>query len=290
MRRRSGGEPRPSLSPAQSFPFPAPRNGRLRQDSSQTLVTSRYRARHTPPDTATLCNCDAKHTSLSCGPFDIGIQLRLSDTQDLGAEPPRRSSLNPNRTYRLIPTRALIACLLYTREVIDDEVRRFARLLEAAVKLSKMSAQQLDRKLGLAQGTLNRIFNGKIELKLRHIFMVCEALGYQPKRFFELAFDEEPQVGPTSAAEQIHSVLHRLGAGGSRLLAPAPFAESELDARIEAALRRLGVVKAEPPESENLPPDPEERSPTKRPPRKSGSAKQIRPEQPGGPSGKSRTT
>jgi transcriptional regulator with XRE-family HTH domain len=182
--------------------------------------------------------------------------------------------------------------LLYTRKVIDDEVRRFARLLEAAVRLSKMSAQQLDRKLGLAQGTLNRIFNGKIELKLRHIFMVCEALGYQPKRFFELAFADEPQAGPASPAEQIHSVLHRLGAGGSRLLVPAePLVESELDARIEAALRRLGVVSHGAPDSQSLPPDPDELSPMKRPPRRSAGADQVRRQkQPGDLGGKNRTS
>jgi hypothetical protein len=171
--------------------------------------------------------------------------------------------------------------------VINDEVRRFARLLESAVRLSKVSAQQLDRKLGLAPGTLNRIFHGKIDLKLRHVLMVCEALGYEPKRFFELAFLDDAEAAAAAPAQQIHAVLRRLGAGGSRLLAPpAPLADSELDERIEAVLRRLGVVpEGAPPEGESLLPEfqPAAEPALRQPPRPTGgTVERPRSKQPAG--------
>lgn len=72
--------------------------------------------------------------------------------------------------------------------MVDDEIRRIARLLESLVKVEKVPVRELERRLELGGGTLNRIFNGKIELKLRHILLVLEALEIRPLAFFDQAF------------------------------------------------------------------------------------------------------
>jgi hypothetical protein len=52
---------------------------------------------------------------------------------------------------------------------IDKEVQRFARLLQSVVLVSRVPARQIERRLDYGAGTLNRVFNGRIELKMRHI-------------------------------------------------------------------------------------------------------------------------
>ena len=60
--------------------------------------------------------------------------------------------------------------------MVDDEIRRYAKVLEAVVKLSELSTRELERRLDLGGGTLNRIFTGKIDLKLRHVLLVLEVI------------------------------------------------------------------------------------------------------------------
>jgi hypothetical protein len=82
---------------------------------------------------------------------------------------------------------------------VDDEVRRIARLLEALVKVERVPVRELERRLDMGGGTLNRIFGGKIELKIRHILLVLDALGVKPQTFFDQAWrmpeEEEDQTG-----------------------------------------------------------------------------------------------
>src|SRR6202023_3506472 len=128
--------------------------------------------------------------------------------------------------------------------MVDEEIRRAAKVLEAVVKLSDFSTRELERRLDLGGGTLNRIFTGKIDLKLRHILLVLEVVGMKPERFFQLACARPAagdEAGSALAAEILES-FQRFGYSIGR--PPAPLADrqlsdEELDRRIEAALGRV---------------------------------------------------
>jgi hypothetical protein len=128
--------------------------------------------------------------------------------------------------------------------MVDMEIRRYAKVLEAVVKLSELSTRELERRLNLGGGTLNRIFTGKIDLKLRHILLVLEVVGMKPERFFQLAAarpaaGDEP--GGSLAAEILES-FQRFGYSIGRPATPPadrPLSDEELDRRIEAALARV---------------------------------------------------
>ncbi|HEV3456275.1 MAG TPA: hypothetical protein VHG32_06925 [Thermoanaerobaculia bacterium] len=127
--------------------------------------------------------------------------------------------------------------------MVDDDIRRFAKVLEAVVKLSDLSTRELERRLELGGGTLNRIFTGKIDLKLRHILLVLEAVGMKPERFFQLASTQPPageDAGSALAAEILES-FQRFGysIGRPALTTDRPLTDEELDRRIEAALERV---------------------------------------------------
>jgi hypothetical protein len=134
--------------------------------------------------------------------------------------------------------------------MVDGEIRRYAKMLEAVVKLSELSTRELERRLNLGGGTLNRIFTGKIDLKLRHILLVLEEVGMKPERFFQLAATQ-PAAGAGGAAgdhaggllaAEILESFQRFGYSIGRPAAPLPdrpLSDEELDRRIEAALARV---------------------------------------------------
>ena len=96
--------------------------------------------------------------------------------------------------------------------MVDAEVLRVARLLEAVVKVEKMPVRTLERQLGLGGGTLNRIFSGRIELKLRHILLILETVGVKPDEFFRYAFEErtpEDAAGTAWIREAVKRMLQR---------------------------------------------------------------------------------
>ncbi len=136
--------------------------------------------------------------------------------------------------------------------MVDAEIRRYGKMLEAVVKLSDLSTRELERRLDLGGGTLNRIFTGKIDLKLRHILLVLEVVGMKPERFFQLASARPAagdEAGSALAAEILES-FQRFGYSIGRPPASPPdrqLSDEELDRRIEAALERvLGRTAQEP--------------------------------------------
>lgn len=128
-----------------------------------------------------------------------------------------------------------------------EEVNRYAKLLQAVVQLSRLSEREVERRLGLGGGTLNRIFAGRIELKLFHVLAILEAVAMQPEQFFQLASVLRRTLGDSAddLGRQVIEALDRLAArvgpqweGGVGRDAAA--ADKDLDRRVAASLRRLG--------------------------------------------------
>lgn len=128
--------------------------------------------------------------------------------------------------------------------VVEDDVRRYAKLLEAVVKLSDLSTREIERRLDLGGGTLNRVFTGRIDLKVRHLLLVLEVVGMRPERFFQLACRPPAaaldEAGGALAGEILES-FQRYGYSIGRASATPdrPLSDEELDRRIEAALDRV---------------------------------------------------
>jgi transcriptional regulator with XRE-family HTH domain len=93
-----------------------------------------------------------------------------------------------------------------------EEVLRFARLLELVVRVSRMSTRELERRLEMSTGTLNRIFSGKIELKLRHILDIHEILELPPEEFFKMAYSKNPETAtPHALTQELLALAHGVG-------------------------------------------------------------------------------
>lgn len=128
--------------------------------------------------------------------------------------------------------------------MIEDDLRRSAKLLESLVRMAGMSARQLEEKLGYGAGTMHRIFNGRIELKLRHILLILEAVGIPPSQFFREAFpeDERPR-SETETAARLYDLLEQYVPRRPVRPKPVePVRDDDLDRRIVETLSRLGIL------------------------------------------------
>lgn len=131
--------------------------------------------------------------------------------------------------------------------MIDQEVLRLARLLEALVKIERVPVRELERRLDLGGGTLNRIFTGKIELKVRHILLVLDALGVKPLAFFEQALKvpegKEEQTEQTGARllESVETLRRRPWMKLQPEPEPATLTEDDVRRVIAEALRDAGL-------------------------------------------------
>jgi transcriptional regulator with XRE-family HTH domain len=127
--------------------------------------------------------------------------------------------------------------------MIDDDIRRCAKMLESVVRMDGLSARQLEEKLGYGAGTVNRLFSGKIELKLRHILLILEVIGIPPSQFFREVFPEDgrPRSEPEMASRLLDLLERHVPKRPTRP-APAGVSDDDLDRRILEALGRLGVT------------------------------------------------
>ncbi len=121
--------------------------------------------------------------------------------------------------------------------MISDEVRRIARLLESVVKLSRVPVREVERRVEYGAGTLNRLFNGRIELKVRHILEILDAVDMNPESFFQIVFRREEDQGELAA--QILGALRSQGYTPSQPDLSDAISDEELDRRIEAVVARM---------------------------------------------------
>lgn len=119
---------------------------------------------------------------------------------------------------------------------VDKEVQHYLEILEGLIKVEHFSIREVERRLGWGKGTLNGIFRGRIELKIRHLFAILDLLGYTPEQFYDLVHRKMPEG--TSVAQRILRILDDLGV--TRPAQPREPASHALDdAELERRMREM---------------------------------------------------
>jgi transcriptional regulator with XRE-family HTH domain len=129
---------------------------------------------------------------------------------------------------------------------IDDEIGRITALLSTVIKVANVTKRELEKELGASGGYLSRLLSGKMGLSVRHILLICAAIGMEPAEFFHLAYPEAPSAGEGSGmARDILRRFQGLGYEGKGAGRAAPssaaspaLSDTELDERIRASLGR----------------------------------------------------
>ena len=68
----------------------------------------------------------------------------------------------------------------------DKDLRQLRQVLEQAVRASHMTIREMERSLGLGHGSLYRLFDGNLDLRVRHLLALADLLGVPPTDFLEL--------------------------------------------------------------------------------------------------------
>ena len=133
---------------------------------------------------------------------------------------------------------------------IDDEIERVTALLSTVIKVANVTKRELEKELGASGGYLSRLLSGKMGLSIRHILLICAAIGMEPAEFFHLAYPEAPAGGESSGMAR--DILRRFQGLGYEAKAPQRSAaaaatgspgspalsDEALDERIRASLGR----------------------------------------------------
>jgi hypothetical protein len=125
----------------------------------------------------------------------------------------------------------------------DQEVLRLAQVLSTVVRVSGRTRQSLEQQIGLSSGYLSKLLGGTVELRVRHILMVVEAIGMEPVDFFRLAFPRRPGTGGEKDDRRFIAEVQAALEGRQ----PEPKAGPDFDAQVKRSLSRLlGLGEPEP--------------------------------------------
>ncbi len=113
----------------------------------------------------------------------------------------------------------------------DDEIKTLIDLIEGEVHRSRRSRRDLERALGLSHGYLGHLFSGRTELKVRHILMLAEEVGFDPTALFNQA-------------------LGRDSSGAPAIPAPPPISEERVREIAREAIREELMKLVQPPSPE----------------------------------------
>jgi len=67
----------------------------------------------------------------------------------------------------------------------DQDLKQLRQVLQEAVSASRMPIREMERRLGVGHGSLYRMLDGGLDLRVRHLLAFAEILGVSPTDFLE---------------------------------------------------------------------------------------------------------
>jgi len=87
--------------------------------------------------------------------------------------------------------------------------RRLAETLHRRLAAAGVSTQELEQRLGWAEGALTEALSGAVELKVKDLLALLEAAGIEERSFFAELYDLEPRGRASSGQGEIpYSIGH----------------------------------------------------------------------------------
>jgi hypothetical protein len=75
---------------------------------------------------------------------------------------------------------------------MPDDTKPLRAVLRQAIAASRMGKREIEVALGVGHGKLDRILDGTLELRVRHVLALARVLEVSPKDFLDLAYPEPP--------------------------------------------------------------------------------------------------
>lgn len=115
--------------------------------------------------------------------------------------------------------------------MMERQTAHLNKVLKTAIVTAGLTQKKVERRLGLSQGYLSRLFGGQIDLKVDHVVQIAKVLEVEPEELFLAAF-------PPSQDEPTQMVL-RLREALGVTFPTLPTARSRLEKEIERIVRRI---------------------------------------------------
>lgn len=68
------------------------------------------------------------------------------------------------------------------------EAERFAQVLSFLVKEKHASVRSLEQRMGVGDSVFSKVLKSKVTLQVRHVLMICDAIGIEWSDFFAKAY------------------------------------------------------------------------------------------------------
>jgi transcriptional regulator with XRE-family HTH domain len=75
---------------------------------------------------------------------------------------------------------------------MPDDLRPLRALFRQAIAASRLGKREIETAMGIGHGQLERLLDGSLDLRVRHVLGLAAALKVPPKDFLDLAFPEPP--------------------------------------------------------------------------------------------------
>jgi len=115
----------------------------------------------------------------------------------------------------------------------DQDLASLRDLLREAVAGSRLTGREAEAVLGIGHGNLERLLNGTLELRIRHVLALARHLKVSPADFFALGCPEAISAAQHDLAEWV-TPPHRRQTGQ----APLPRTADELAALVRSAVQQ----------------------------------------------------
>lgn len=127
--------------------------------------------------------------------------------------------------------------------MVDQDLKELRQLLREAVDASRMYTRDIEAAIGVGHGNLERLLNGILELRVRHLLAFARLLSIPPAELLELGCRAATQTAQRRLGDWLGPERRQRLGGGSRLPAtPEELSElirrvvrEELDARDQSA-------------------------------------------------------
>lgn len=83
----------------------------------------------------------------------------------------------------------------------EAEIRRVCEALDALIDRSPISRREIERRVGLSQGTLSKVLTAYLRLNYLHVLVILDVLGVDRGKFFAHLYAPEPPAAESLLEE-----------------------------------------------------------------------------------------
>lgn len=130
-----------------------------------------------------------------------------------------------------------------------DDLKTLRHLLSQVTRAAGLGRRQLEERIGVSHGNLDRLFDGQLDLRVRHLVALAQLLEVRPGQLLDLGCPDA-----TAAARQdVEDILAPGRHGAPADLATRKAREREelvalIDTTVQRALAKSGRARRRPPD------------------------------------------